>query len=59
MTSRDTVGLYIAEDLGEDYLRSIKNQTELHRVKKEIAELTKRLARLQERKKELEASLSK
>ena len=49
---------YIAEDLGEDYLLRVKNHTELRRVKKEIADLTKRLARLQERQKELEAALS-
>jgi hypothetical protein len=49
---------YIAEDLGEDYLLSVKNHTELRRVKKEITDFTKRLERLQERKKELEASLS-
>ena len=49
---------YIAEDLGADYLLSVKNHTELRRVKKEIADLTKRLERLQERKKEIEASLS-
>ena len=56
---RSQLEQYIAEELGEDYLLKVKNQTELHRVKKEIAELTKRLARLQERKKELEVSLSK
>jgi len=49
---------YIAEDLGEDYLLSVKNHTELRGVNKEIADLKKRLKRLQERKKELEASLS-
>ena len=50
---------YIAEELGEDYLLKVKNQTELHRVKKEISALKKRLAGLQERQKELEASLDK
>ena len=39
---------YIAEELGEDYLR---------RVKKEISDLKKRLEGLQERQHELEASL--
>ena len=48
---------YIAEELGGDYLRRVKNHTELRRVKKEIADLKKRLDGLQERKKELEASL--
>ena len=50
---------YIAEDLGEDYLLSVKNHTELRRVKKEISDLKKRLKGLQERKNELEASLGK
>ena len=50
---------YIAEALGEDALRRVKNQTELRRVKKEIADLKKRLEGLQERKKELEASLGR
>jgi ubiquinone biosynthesis protein UbiJ len=50
---------YIAEELGEDALRRVKNQTELRRVKKEISDLTKRLKGLQERKNELEASLGK
>ena len=48
---------YIAEELGEDYLRRVKNQAELRRIKKEISDLKKRLAGLQERRKELEASL--
>jgi hypothetical protein len=48
---------YIAEDLGEDYLLSVKKHTELLGVKKEIAALTKRLERLQECKKKLESLL--
>jgi hypothetical protein len=54
---RSQLEQYIAEALGEDYLRRVKNQTELRRVKKEIAELKKKLAGLQERQKELETSL--
>ncbi len=54
---RSQLEQYIAEELGEDYLLSVKNQTELRGVKKEIAELKKRLEKLQERKHELEASL--
>ena len=49
---------YIAEELGENYLRRVKHQTELRRVNKEISNLKKKLAGLQERQKELEASLS-
>lgn len=48
---------YVQEELGEGYLTRTKNRAELRRVKKEIAELIKRLGALQDRKKELEASL--
>ena len=54
---RSQLEQYIAEALGEDYLHRVKNQTALRRVKKEIAELKKKLAGLQERQKELETSL--
>jgi hypothetical protein len=54
---RSQLEQYIAEELGEDSLRRVKNQTAVRRVKKEIADLKKRLVRLQERQKELEASL--
>ena len=54
---RSQLEVYIAEEHGEDYLERAKSQTELRRVKKEIAELNKRLRALQEQKKELEAFL--
>ena len=54
---RSQLEQYIAEEFGEDYLLRVKNQTELRRVKKEISDLKKRLEGLQERQKELEASL--
>ena len=54
---RSQLEQYIAEELGEDYLLGVKNQTELRRVKKEIADLKKKLEGLQERQKELETSL--
>jgi hypothetical protein len=56
---RSQLEKYITEELGEDSLRRVKNQTELRRVKKEISDLKKRLERLQERKHELEAALGK
>lgn len=56
---RSQLEQYIAEEFGEDYLRRVKNQTELRRVKKEISDLKNRLGGLQERQKELEASLDK
>ncbi len=54
---RSQLEQYRAEELGEDYLRRVKNHTELRRVKKEISDLKKRLEGLQERQHELEASL--
>ena len=54
---RSQLEQYIAEALGEDSLRRVKHHTELRRVKKEISDLKKRLVGLQERQKELEASL--
>lgn len=56
---RSQLEKYIAEELGEDYLLRLKDQTELRRVKKEISDLKKRLEGLQQRKNELEASLGK
>lgn len=56
---RSQLEKYIAEELGEDSLLRVKNQTELRRVKKEISDLKKRLEGLQERKNALEASLGK
>jgi hypothetical protein len=44
---------FIAEQLGEDYLSKVKNQTELRTIKKEISTLKKRLDELQSRKKYL------
>lgn len=56
---RSQLERYVAEELGEDYLVRLKNQTELRRVKKEVSSLKKRLVELQERKNELEASLGR
>ena len=54
---RSQLERYIAEELGEGYLVKAKNQTELRRIKKEIADLKKQLAALQDRKATLEESL--
>src|SRR3972149_2467188 len=56
---RSQLETYITEQLGEDYLMKVKNQTELRKVKKEISELKKRLSVLQDRKTDLEESLKK
>jgi len=46
---------YIVEELGEDSLNKSKNQTELQKIKKEIATLKRRLKKLNIKKTELEA----
>jgi len=56
---RSQLEKYITEELGEDYLVSVKAQTELRRIKKEISELKKKLNVLQNRKTDLEGSLRK
>lgn len=50
---RSQLEQYIAEELGSDRLTSGKTQTELRRIKKEIAGLKKRLKELQARKQSL------
>ncbi len=50
---------YIVEEFGEDRLSSGKNHTELRKIKKEIADLKRRLAVLQARRTELEEAVAK
>jgi ubiquinone biosynthesis protein UbiJ len=50
---------YIAEELGLDRLSSVKNQTELRKIKTEIASLKKKLNELQARKMDLEKQMMK
>lgn len=45
---------YVAEELGADCLSSGKHQTELRKIKKEMANLKKKLDELQTRKSEIE-----
>jgi flagellar motility protein MotE (MotC chaperone) len=54
---RSQLETYIAEELGEEYLVKVKSQTELRRIKKEIADVKKQLAALQDRKAALEELL--
>ena len=56
---RSQLEQFIAEELGEDCLSSGKNQTELRKIKKEIADLEKRLVELRYRKIELEKAKEK
>ena len=54
---RSQLEKYIAEELSADYLAKVKGQTELRKIKKEIADLKKQLAALQARKDAIEESL--
>ncbi|MFO1434054.1 MAG: hypothetical protein U1F76_28860 [Candidatus Competibacteraceae bacterium] len=56
---RSQLEQYIAAELGADRLANSKNQTELRKIKKEMAELKKRLDALQTRRTELEEQLRK
>jgi hypothetical protein len=48
---------YIEEELGFDRLTSSKTQTELRKIKQEMADLKKRLKKLQTRRTELEKQI--
>ncbi len=56
---RSQLEQYIAQKLGADRLASGKNQTELRKIKKEMAALTKRLAQLQARRTAIEKATKK
>jgi len=56
---RSQLEQYIAEELGKDRLSSVKKQTELRKIKKEIANLKKKLNELQARKIDLEEQIGK
>ena len=56
---RSQLEKYIAEELGKDRLSIVKKQTELRKVKKEIASLKKRLNELHARKIEVENQMRK
>lgn len=56
---RSQLERYIAKELGAKQLASTKTQTELRKVKQEIAALKKQLIELQVRKGELEKTLGK
>ena len=51
---RSQLELWIAERIGSEHLAGKKAQTELRAVRKEIADLTAKLARLEARKAELD-----
>ncbi len=47
---RSQLELYIAQQLGSEYLARTKSQTELRAISKEIADLKKKLSALEERR---------
>ena len=53
---RSQLEQYIAEQLGPKHLMDKKTKAELRKIDKEIAELTKRLTELRERKAAIEGS---
>jgi hypothetical protein len=56
---RSQLEQYITEELGADYLSGGKNQTELRKIMKEMADLKKRLDQLQTRRTEIEKAVGK
>ena len=56
---RSQLERYIAEQLGSSHLAGTKTQTELRKVKKEMAELKKKLTALQVQKAEIEQAIGK
>ena len=56
---RSQLEQYIAEKLGADRVSTGKDQTELRKIKKDMAALTKKLAELQARRTEIEKALKK
>jgi hypothetical protein len=56
---RSQLEQYISVEPGSDYLSDVKNRTELRKIKKEMADLKKRLDTLQTRKAEIEQTMRK
>jgi len=56
---RSQLEQYIADELGEDHLSNSKNQTELRKIRKEMASLEKKLKELEARKTELENQMGR
>jgi len=56
---RSQLEKYIAEELGKDRLSRVKKQTELRKIKKEMANLQKKLNGLQTRRMDLEEEIGK
>ena len=54
---RSQLEKYISDQLGNEYLLTVKNKAELRAIKKEMDNLMKRMDALQKRKAEIESSM--
>jgi len=54
---RSQLEKYIADQLGNEYLMTVKNKAELRAIKKEMDDLGKRMDALQKRKAEIESTM--
>jgi hypothetical protein len=55
---RSQLEKYIADELGKEYLRKVKNELELRKIKREISDIKMKLNLLQIRKLEIEKSMN-
>ena len=54
---RSQLEKYISDQLGNDYLMTVKNKAELRSIKKEMDDIMKRMDALQKRKAEIESTM--
>jgi len=54
---RSQLEKYISDQLGNEYLMTVKNKAELDAIKKEMNDIMKRMDALQKRKAEIESTL--
>ena len=54
---RSQLEKYIADQLGNEYLMTVKNKAELRAIKKEMDDLMKRMDALKKRKAEIESTM--
>ena len=54
---RSQLEKYISDQLGNEYLMTVKNKAELRAIKKEMDDLGKRMDALQKRKAEIESTM--
>jgi len=56
---RSQLEKYIAEELGQNHLSNAKNLTELRKIKREIANLKKKMSELEARRNDIEKQIRK